>query len=121
MKIVDLPGLADGGDFSDWLHAGGTAEDLERMVREAPEVSLSPSLNGEGHRGHPDGRSRRELKAVRFRDLTDPGERKYLLEGLVLQAYVTMLYGDGGVAKSLLALAVAIAVAGESGCFWGAK
>jgi hypothetical protein len=33
------------------------------------------------------------------------------LKDLVLAAYVTLLYGDGGVAKSLLALALAVAVA----------
>jgi DNA-binding CsgD family transcriptional regulator len=33
---------------------------------------------------------------------------------LVLVAYVTLLYGDGGVAKSLLALALALAVARDS-------
>ena len=43
-----------------------------------------------------------------------PGPRRYLLKDLVLAAYVTLLYGDGGVAKSLLALALAVAVSGGS-------
>jgi hypothetical protein len=43
-----------------------------------------------------------------------PGPRRYLLKDLVLAAYVTLLYGDGGVAKSLLALALAVAIAGDS-------
>ena len=38
-----------------------------------------------------------------------PGPRRYLLKDLILAAYVTLLYGDGGVAKSLLALALAVA------------
>jgi len=84
------------------------------MAREAPEVSLSPSLNGGGQEGRLDVGSGRELKAVRSRDLTDSGVREYLLEALVLRDYVTMLYGNGGVAKSMLALALAIAVAGEA-------
>jgi hypothetical protein len=39
----------------------------------------------------------------------------------VLAAYVTLLYGDGGVAKSLLALALAVAVAGASEEWLGRK
>jgi hypothetical protein len=119
VKIVELPGLPDSGDLSDWLDAGGSAEDLEHMAREASEVSLSSSLNDWGRQGHSASASTRQLKAVRFCDLTDPGEREYLLEGLVLQTYLTMLYGDGGVAKSLLALALAIAVVRGAGEFLG--
>jgi hypothetical protein len=43
-----------------------------------------------------------------------PGPRRYLLEDLVLCAYVTLLHGDGGVAKSLLALSLAVSVSGCS-------
>jgi hypothetical protein len=69
--------------------------------------SLSPSLYKEEGRG-------RKLEAVRFSEMEVPGPRRYLLKDLVLAAYVTLLYGDGGVAKSLLALALAVAVAGDS-------
>jgi RecA-family ATPase len=66
---------------------------------------LSPSLYKE---------EGRKLEAVRFSDMKLPGPRRYLLKDLVLAAYVTLLYGDGGVAKSLLALALAVAVSGGS-------
>jgi hypothetical protein len=56
----------------------------------------------------------RKPKAVRFSKMKVPGPRRYLLEDLVLAAYVTLLYGDGGVAKSMLALALAVAVSGGS-------
>jgi hypothetical protein len=56
---------------------------------------------------------------VRFSEIEVPGPRRYLLKDLVLAAYVTLLYGDGGVAKSLLALALAVAVAGGSGKWLG--
>src|SRR5918998_3732138 len=92
---------------------------MEPIGRAAHEASPSASLNGKGRTGRYDENSGRELKAVRFRDLADPGERGYWLEGLVLQAYVSTLYGDGGVAKSMLALALAIAVAGGARRFLG--
>src|SRR4029450_9110173 len=77
------------------------SDDGARMVVGNGHASLpspSPSLYMEGGRG-------RELEAVRFSEMEVPGPRRYLLKGLVLDAYVTLLYGDGGVAKSLLALA----------------
>src|SRR5919112_4298180 len=86
-------------------------DDGARMVVGNGHTSLpspSPSLYKDEGRG-------RKLEAVRFSDMEMPGPRRYLLKDLVLAAYVTLLYGDGGVAKSLLALALAVAVAGGSG------
>ncbi len=51
---------------------------------------------------------------MKFSEMKVPGPRRYLLKNLVLAAYVTLLHGDGGVAKSLLALALAVAVSGGS-------
>jgi hypothetical protein len=86
------------------------SDDGARMVVGNGHASLpspSPSLYKE------EGRARK-LEVVRFSDMEVPGPRHYLLKDLVLAAYVTLLYGDGGVAKSLLALALAVAIAGDS-------
>jgi hypothetical protein len=91
------------------------SDDGARMVVRNGHASLpspSPSLYKEEGRG-------RKLEAVRFTDMEVPGPRRYLLKDLILAAYVTLLYGDGGVAKSLLALALAVAVAGGSGKWLG--
>lgn len=37
VRIVRLPGLPPKGDVSDWLDAGGTAEELEQLAADAPE------------------------------------------------------------------------------------
>jgi hypothetical protein len=37
IRIVELPGLADKGDVSDWISAGGTAEQLWALVEQAPD------------------------------------------------------------------------------------
>ena len=37
VKVLELPNLPHKGDVSDWLNAGGTAEELERLAEEAPE------------------------------------------------------------------------------------
>jgi AAA domain len=86
------------------------SDDGARMVVGNGHANLpspSPSLYKEEGRG-------RKLEAVRFSEIEVPGPRRYLLRGIVLAAYVTLLYGDGGVAKSLLALALAVAIAGDS-------
>jgi len=86
------------------------SDDGARMVVGNGHASLpspSPSLYKEEGRG-------RKLEAVRFIEMEVPGPRRYLLKDIVLTPYVTLLYGDGGVAKSLLALALAVAIAGGS-------
>src|SRR5215210_1471831 len=91
------------------------SDDGARMVVRNGHTNLpspSPSLFKDEGRG-------RKLIAVRFSDMEVPGPRRYLLKDLILAAYVTLLYGDGGVAKSLLALALAVAVAGGSGKWLG--
>jgi hypothetical protein len=93
------------------------SDDGARMVvgnGHARLPSPSPSLYKEEGRG-------RNLEAVRFSEMKMPGPRRYLLKDLVLAAYVTLLYGDGGVAKSLLALALAMAVSGGSQHWLGRK
>ena len=37
IHVVELPGLPDKGDVSDWLAAGRTADELVRIVKAAPE------------------------------------------------------------------------------------
>jgi Toprim domain-containing protein len=38
VKIVRLPDLPPKGDISDWINAGHTKEELERLVSEAPQI-----------------------------------------------------------------------------------
>jgi hypothetical protein len=47
IKIVELPGLPDKGDVSDWLKAGGDMKELKKLVKTTPEFNQSlhdPSL-----------------------------------------------------------------------------
>jgi hypothetical protein len=64
--------------------------------------------NGSGNVGRGE---RPPLRSVRFNEIPDPGPRRYLLAELVPEGYVTLLHGDGGVAKSMLALSYGLAVA----------
>jgi putative DNA primase/helicase len=43
VKIVELPGLPEKSDISDWLDAGGTIDQLQQLVDAAPEWTPAPS------------------------------------------------------------------------------
>jgi putative DNA primase/helicase len=36
VRVIELPGLPEGGDVSDWLDAGHDSEELKRLVTDAP-------------------------------------------------------------------------------------
>jgi RecA-family ATPase len=82
---------------------------------EDAEVSLSPSPNGEGHQGQhvpTENHGDKLPRAAAFREMPQPEERRYLVGGgLVPAAYPTMMFGDGGSAKSLIAMSVGTAIA----------
>jgi hypothetical protein len=49
---------------------------------------------------------------VRFAEMDPPGPREHLVEGLGPKGHTTTLFGDGGSAKSVLALSAGTAIAG---------
>ena len=53
VRVVDLPGLPEKGDVSDWLDAGGTLEELIALVRAAPK--WEPPTNGANGHDHEQG------------------------------------------------------------------
>lgn len=52
VRVVSLPGLAEKGDASDWLDAGGTVEALHELARRAEEWSEDPDHGANGHDKH---------------------------------------------------------------------
>jgi hypothetical protein len=46
IKVVELPGLPEKGDVSDWLDAGHTADELRALVEAAPEWQPARVLDG---------------------------------------------------------------------------
>src|SRR5215207_2955318 len=47
VRVLRLPNLPLKGDVSDWLHAGGTREELERLIAEAPAWAPSQEVDDE--------------------------------------------------------------------------
>ena len=61
----------------------------------------------------------RKLEVVRLGEVERPGPRQYVVEELVPAGYPTLWHGDGGVAKSMLALSLGVGVAGSTASWLG--
>jgi AAA domain/Toprim-like len=110
IRIVELPGLPDKDDISNWLDAGHTKEQLEQICLAAPEwqpqpaTEVMPANLGEWDAGD---------------DEADPPPRGWLLGNIFCRQFVSSLIADGGVGKTalrllqLLSLAIGRALTGE--------
>ncbi|HEU0215095.1 MAG TPA: AAA family ATPase [Stellaceae bacterium] len=96
-RILELPGLPEKGDVSDWLSAGGTADELERLA--AAEAEIDKPEGG--------------LKLTSAADLVAKhfAEPKWAVPSIVAEG-LTILAGKPKTGKSWLALDFATAVAG---------
>jgi hypothetical protein len=51
IRVLELPGLPEKGDVSDWISAGGTREDLLRLASSAPTAAdVHDAVAPDGHR-----------------------------------------------------------------------
>jgi hypothetical protein len=105
VRIVEVPGLPVGGDVSDWLDSGGTTEELQRLPS-SPSSSYTVGDGDDGVAG-----SARSLQLTSFASVPrPPDERPMVVEGIVPLGFPTMIYGDGGTAKSLLSASLLLDV-----------
>lgn len=101
IRILDLskhwPQCPKGGDISDWLDAGGTADKLAVIVAELPEWNApKPRLQ--------------PLTLNKFFSLTIK-PREMLLDPIIPEKGLAMLYATRGTGKTHIALGIAYAVA----------
>jgi hypothetical protein len=107
--------LQDPGEMYNWNPREGKRP-LVGSINEDPSVTVTVTPNSSGN-----GNARRRLVSTPFVDMPAPEPRRYLVEGLVPEAYPTMIYGDGGVAKSMLALSLGLGVASNAGTWLGCR
>ncbi len=93
VKIVNLPGLPEKGDVSDWLESGGTVEKLKELVKKDSTKPKNSNII-----------SAADLMAKDF------PEQKYAVEGLLSEG-VTIFAGKPKLGKSWCGLGIALAVA----------
>jgi len=98
VKIIELPGLPDKGDVSDWLAAGNGISELGRLIEATP--IFDPSTNSE---------LQRLLQTVRMADVA-PEAVEWLWKPYIPLGKMTLLEGDPGIGKSWATAALACAV-----------
>jgi hypothetical protein len=118
LKIVDLyPDHTDGSDIADWIAErraasqddGSIRAELEGLIAQTPMVARTSS-SSPAYRGS-DSDDDESRGPVELCTLTWPGPRRWIVEGWVPANASTVLYGDGGMAKSLQALLMGECVA----------
>ena len=97
LRRLDLPGLPDAGDVTDWLQAGHTIEELTALTQQQKPAITAP---------HMVIRSFADIPTERIEWLWDP----YIPYGKL-----TIVEGDPGLGKTFLLLALATALSRKAG------
>ena len=91
VRVVRLPGLLDKGDVSDWIEAGGTADELADLLRRAPEIQAE--------------QPQRLIKSSsEFLEGFTPPD--YLIDGLVQRRFLYSVTAPTGHGKTAVALLI---------------
>jgi hypothetical protein len=123
VRIVELAGLPEKGDVSDWLDAGGEPDRLCEIAFETPEWSpprpaeaAAPAGDGRpAAGGNGDGRvdfaamTAADLGLIPLADVV-PRNVDWLWEYRLARGEMAILAGEGGLGKSMFLLACAAAV-----------
>lgn len=89
IRVVRLPGLPDRGDVSDWIEAGGTADELAQLLLHAPEIQS-------------DAPQRLIKSSAEFLEGFTPPD--YLIDGLVQRRFLYSVTAPTGHGKTAVAL-----------------
>ncbi len=106
VRIVELPGLPEKGDVSDWLGAGHLPADLRRVIRNTPPLEAPPEPPSEPperpqETRSPESRPDTRAVAVRVADVEREAIR-WLWPGRLALGKLAILDGDPGLGKSTL-------------------
>lgn len=99
LKVVDLSDIVGPGeDIADWIAAGATLEQVQARIDQAAPIEVETPARFE------------TFTAADFEGRAVKG-RPWLVQDMIPMNTVTLLGGDGGTGKSLLALQLAASVA----------
>jgi RecA-family ATPase len=118
VRVLELPNLPPKGDIVDWAAAGGTVEKLHDLIeREAkPWIAAADKKSSAGADCEDDHNTEfLSFSPVVWHDEPIP-LREWIVDGVVPKRNVTMLSGDGGLGKTLLA--AQLQIAGALGAPW---
>jgi len=105
-------GLAEVGEVYDWSKEGGRerARPIKESAGEASGLADSPYIGKSTKSADEESSS---LQLVRFARRPAPAAREFVIPDLIPRYHPTTLYGWGGTAKSLIAVLLAMSVAGD--------
>jgi hypothetical protein len=108
VKIVRLPGLPPKGDISDWLDACHTKEELTATVQATP-ILRAEDLKEEHTNSETQQKKLQWYTIPQLREETS-AEIRYLVDGLLAEASLSVIGGKIAVGKSTLARTLAYCV-----------
>jgi hypothetical protein len=105
VRVLRLPGLSPKGDPFDWIENGGTADDLWRLVEAVEDWSESEE------------QTKPRLCPLDVHELfgLDIPEREMILDPIIPEKGLVMLYASRGIGKTHLACGISYAAATGTG------
>lgn len=111
IKVIELPGLPEKGDVSDWLGQGNTKERLIELCKSISEWTEPATVEDKSLL----------QSLIKWNDVHSFNtETEYLIDKLIPEGAITLLFGRGGIGKTSLALQMIHAIA-EGKDFAGLK
>lgn len=101
VKVVELPGLPEKGDVSDWLNAGRSKQELLQLVDQAGY------WRAPGTGTSKEGKSINIASILRAPDLSRKIEIPWAIPDMLPKGYVSLLVGDPKTGKTWLTLRLA--------------
>jgi AAA domain len=113
VKVIRLPGLADGCDVSDWLDMGHSKEELYDVCASTPDWQPDTKQQSapEVTKPIPVSKSLVAYPLVRFGDVSVSAERDYLIKGLLPRVGLVLAWGQPKCGKSFWAMDTALHIA----------
>jgi hypothetical protein len=113
VRIVELPGLPDKGDVSDWLAAGNDVAALKALVTQAPPLEAAPEVPDAGDGTEGEAATAETFPLQTLADVAALIEETgaQLLEGVIWRHRVTWAFSDPNTGKTLFLLAAGIHIA----------
>ncbi len=97
MRRLDLPGLPDKSDVSDWFSAGGTVEVFNALVEQAPDWTDTGTQDDRAAPQH----NGRILRGTEFVDLSTTSKKVWLVHHLIAVGEISVWFGTPGSGKSV--------------------